>query len=305
MSQIRLFTLNNNVKELESETFTLEVELQNQIENNMRIFFQVDFLASEYSFAGGRIDSLGIDENNSPVIFEYKRSMNENVINQGLYYLEWLLDHKADFEILVRDKFGKERGSEIEWNNPVVYCIAHEFTKYDINAVKQMQRNIRLVEYKKYKNIILFDFINLDLKIKPLTTSKLKKEVGQLDRLTKTESRKTKSIENRMEVLNESLKPILEELRNYITSLSDDVSEVITKQYIAYKKVTNFVALDMSKDKIQVYLKLNPDKIEFKKNMRDMRNIGHYGTGDVEYIIKSKLDLIDVREYIDLAFRKN
>ena len=33
-----------------------------------------------------------IDENNSPVIIEYKRSTNENVINQGLFYLDWLHD---------------------------------------------------------------------------------------------------------------------------------------------------------------------------------------------------------------------
>ena len=32
----------------------------------------------------------GIDENCSPVIIEYKRALNENVINQGLFYLDWL-----------------------------------------------------------------------------------------------------------------------------------------------------------------------------------------------------------------------
>lgn len=37
------------------------------------------------------MDSFGINENNSPVIFEYKRSQNENVINQGLFYLDLLL----------------------------------------------------------------------------------------------------------------------------------------------------------------------------------------------------------------------
>ncbi len=57
---------------------------------------------------GGRIDSLGLDENGSPVILEYKRSVNENVINQGLFYLDWLLDHKAEFELLVMKKLGPE-----------------------------------------------------------------------------------------------------------------------------------------------------------------------------------------------------
>ena len=63
----------------------------------METFFGFRFLKSEYVITAGRMDSIGIDENNSSVIFEYKRSSSENVINQGLFYLDWLLDHKADF----------------------------------------------------------------------------------------------------------------------------------------------------------------------------------------------------------------
>jgi hypothetical protein len=33
---------------------------------------------------GGRIDTLGLDDNNCPVIIEYKHALNENVISQGL-----------------------------------------------------------------------------------------------------------------------------------------------------------------------------------------------------------------------------
>ena len=53
----------------------------------------------------GRIDTLGLDENGCPVIVEYKRHNNENVINQGLFYPDWLFDHKADFRLLVIDRF--------------------------------------------------------------------------------------------------------------------------------------------------------------------------------------------------------
>ena len=66
-------------------------------------------LASEYSTGpkhGGRIDTLGIDENGNPVIIEYKRATNENVINQGLFYLDWLLDHRAEFKLLVMERLG-------------------------------------------------------------------------------------------------------------------------------------------------------------------------------------------------------
>lgn len=47
----------------------------------MDIFFVVTFLASEYRTTdGGCMDNIGIDENNCPVIFEYKRSIN---VEQG------------------------------------------------------------------------------------------------------------------------------------------------------------------------------------------------------------------------------
>lgn len=102
MSKIALYQTSPTVKELASRQTDIEKRLQTLIEQNMETFFGVRFLASEYTTSnGGRIDSLGLDENNLPTIFEYKRSVSENVINQGLFYLDWLLDHKADIRELV------------------------------------------------------------------------------------------------------------------------------------------------------------------------------------------------------------
>lgn len=297
MSEIKIFDVSSEVVELQNSSYKLESELQHLIEKNMEILFSVDFLATEYAFSGGRIDSLGIDENNCPVIFEYKRNMNENVINQGLFYLEWLLDHKADFELLVLNQFGKKRANEIEWSTPIVYCIANEFTKYDVNAVKQMQRNIQLVEYMKYENdLLVFDYLNLDLKVNPIKENHIP---------TTNKPTKYRTIEDRMESLNPELKKILKELRTLITSLSDEVSELIMKQYIAYKKINNFVTVDMTNEKIQIYLPLNPDKIEIKDNMRDMRGIGHFGTGDVEILIRNEKELQQAVEYIENSFNQS
>ena len=74
------------------------------------------FLASEYTITEGRIDTLGLDENNCPVIIEYKRHSNENIINQGLFYLDWLMDHQADFKLLVMEKIGKAAADTIDWS---------------------------------------------------------------------------------------------------------------------------------------------------------------------------------------------
>lgn len=107
------------------------------------------------------MDSLGIDENHCPVIFEYKLSMKENVINQRLFYLNWLLDHKDSFKVLVIEKLGLGAADNIDWSMPRVVCIAGDFTKYDESAIKQMNRNISLIRYKKFGNdLLMFEQIN-------------------------------------------------------------------------------------------------------------------------------------------------
>jgi RecB family endonuclease NucS len=146
MADIKLYKINSDrVLELEGRSMAIEKSLQTLIEQNMETLLGIRFLASEYSTGkahGGRIDSLGIDEDGCPVIFEYKRALNENVINQGLFYLDWLMDHRAEFTLLVLKKFGQEQADTVEWNSPRLLCIAGDFTKYDEHAVKQINRNM-------------------------------------------------------------------------------------------------------------------------------------------------------------------
>ena len=157
MTDLKLFQTNaGTMSELESSAAPLEKGLQTQFEKNLDTLLGVRFLASEYATThGGRMDTLGIDENGYPVIIEYKRDRSENVINQGLFYLDWLMDHRGDFEILVRDRYGKEAAEAIEWSAPRLICIAADFTKYDEHAVKQMGRNIELVRYRKFGDDLL------------------------------------------------------------------------------------------------------------------------------------------------------
>ena len=145
MGDINLFSINGPVLQLSPTSFQLERELQVLVEKNMSTFFGVTFLQSEFPIPNGRIDSLGIDENYCPVIFEYKRNQNENVINQGLFYLDWLMDHKAEFKLLTIEKLGMDIANKIDWSIPCVICIASDFTKFDEHAVNQMQKNIRLI----------------------------------------------------------------------------------------------------------------------------------------------------------------
>lgn len=299
MSNIEVFNISGNIERLDASSYELEIKLQKIIENNMKTFFGVDFLESEYSFNGGRIDSLGIDENNCPVIFEYKRSMNENVINQGLYYLEWLLDHKADFELLVLRQFGEERANDIEWKTPIVYCVANAFTKFDVNAVKQMQRNIFLVEYTKFEDdILVFDYLNLENNIKELASA------PRIEGVNISSARVT--VSDRMETMNDHLKPILKEIKEFILSQGDDITEVVLKQYIAFKKVKNFITIAITNEKIQLYLHLDPvEENLIREISRDVTDIGHFGTGNLEIVIENEEDFHKAKRLIEKAYLEN
>jgi RecB family endonuclease NucS len=146
MADIKLFNIaGNQVNAVQGTTETIEKSVQLLFEKNLEALLGVRFLASEFMTThGGRIDTLGLDENGSPVILEYKRATNENVINQGLFYLDWLMDHKKDFQWLVLEKLGKEAADDVDWSAPRLICIAGDFTRYDDHAIKQIQRNIEL-----------------------------------------------------------------------------------------------------------------------------------------------------------------
>lgn len=136
-----LFRINGSVvKKITVKDLDLEKNLQGLFESNLEEILNIVFLSHEYSTSfGGRIDTLGIDKNGSPCIIEYKKSQNDNVINQGLSYLRWLLDHKADFEILCQDK---KVNIEIDWDSPRVICIAESYNKFDLDTADILPINI-------------------------------------------------------------------------------------------------------------------------------------------------------------------
>ena len=80
MADIKLFSIKGEVQELSSKQVAIEKDLQKILEENMQTFFGVTFLKSEYRITNGRMDSIGIDENNCPVIFEYKRSVHIQIL---------------------------------------------------------------------------------------------------------------------------------------------------------------------------------------------------------------------------------
>ncbi len=302
MSEINLFAITNEVIKLESKSVAFERELQVLIEKNMPVFFGVTFLKSEFPITNGRMDSIGIDENNCPVIFEYKRSVNENVINQGLFYLDWLLDHRADFKLLVMEILGIDAADSIDWSMPCVICIASDFTKFDLHAVNQMHRNIKLVRYKKYGNdLVLFEHLNAP-QVKAISDDHAANIKSGNKPSNNVDFTFTYSYNN----APQKMRDLYSDIRDYIMSLGDDVTENQLKLYVAFRKVKNIVCAEIYKQKILLCLRLNPDSVQLQNGLlEDVRTKGHWGTGDLRITIKSLQDFECIKPLIDRAYNEN
>jgi predicted transport protein len=299
MSDIKLFNLSQGkIRELKGKSVQIEKSLQSLMEENLETFLGVRFLATEHSTGpkhGGRIDTLGIDENNCPVIIEYKRATNENVINQGLFYLDWLMDHKAEFELLVQKKYGLEVSDKIEWGGTRLICIAGGYTKYDSYAVEQIPRNIELIKYKQYPDHLLFELVNH-------ATNEPKSQQSV------SKAKKYSTIAEFLEKADQQLKDKFEVIRAYILGLGDDVQEKELLYYYAYKKIQNFICVEVLNkvNTIVVHCQLDPKAIKLKEGFtRDLTGIGHLGTGDLEIRIKSDEDIEEAKLLIQKCYDVN
>src|SRR5690554_3605306 len=164
------------------------------------------------------------------------------------------MDHKAEFKLLVMEELGKEIADKIEWSMPRLLCIAGDFTKFDEYAVKQINRNIELIRYKKYEDdLILFELVNA------ITASQAATVDGPRSNVYKT-------VTENLQQADKELQDMYYSIRDFILNLGDDIQEKVLKYYIAFKKIRNFACVEVyPKSKtILIYLNINPDEVELK-----------------------------------------
>lgn len=301
---------NNKLSLIKPTTFSNEKELQKLIELNLEEIFNCRFVASEHSTGpihGGRIDSLALSEENNPVIIEYKVVESSQLINQSLYYLSWINDHRGDFEIAVQKAYPDEN-INIDWSDIRVICIAPEYKKYDLHAVQMMGSNIELWQYRYFESGSLFfeevfkKSVGFGTRVDQLSNGKnpIMVEAGKKAALTK--ATEVYSVDDHINKIEKKKRNLVVSLRDYIVSLDEAVEEVPKKFYIAYKVSQNFVCMEIQKAKIMLFLKIDPSTIQLENNHRDVTNIGHFGTGNLEVTITNEHEAEKAKKYILLAF---
>jgi len=272
----------NKVKKAKIKKFRNEKELQKLFERNLEEIVGIKFLTSEFvTTHGGRIDTLGLDEDDSPVIIEYKVDEKDNVINQGLFYLDWLVDHKGDFELLVQKNLGPT--VRVNWDSPRLILVAQSYNKYDKYAVNRISENIDLKKYILYDNNVLF-VENVILPNKKVSIKKSRKT---------TIVYKEYTIEYHLSNKSERIVELFREIQERILKFDEKINEKPLKYYIAYELERNFCEVVIQTNTLKIYLDISKSDLNDLKNIaEDCKEVGHWATGDCVFKVSS-LEEID------------
>lgn len=289
---------------IEQNNFSTEKDLQRLIEGNLGKVFNCSLIATEFSTGslhGGRIDTLAISEENNPVIIEYKKVESSELINQSLYYLSWIKDHKGDYQIAAQKALGQS--CKIDWSDIRVICLAPNYRKYDLYAVQVMGANIELWSYRLFNNSTLYLEEVFRKSYQPIQVGgqDSKAKVVSLGKEKTSEYSFEKHLVNKSRVIQE----LAHTAQEFILGLDPSIEESPKKFYIAYRTSQNIVCMEIQKQKIILFIKLDPKQLQqLPEKSRDVTSIGHFGTGDLEITISTVEDLEVAKSYIESAYKK-
>lgn len=286
--------------------FPTERELQRLFEQNLEALLGVRFIASEFTTGErqrGRIDTLGLDQDNSPTIIEYKKSNKENVINQGLFYLDWLVDHKGDFTLAAQKAL--DPNVVIDWSHPRLILVAESFNIYDTYAINRIGANIELWTYIKYgEDLLHIDPIYTSIGTNNKNPNPVKTDDGPdgggvVLPITYSVSDHT---DDKPEVIVQLFTTVQERIFQFAGE--NEIFEKANKHYISYKHGKNFAEVHLQSTGLKIWLDIPFDDLtDPKKIARDMSKLGHYGTGNVELKLAPTDDLEYVIDLIHQSYQ--
>lgn len=292
-----LFKLQNNKALKIEKRSVVERDIQRLMEENLLEILGIHFLDTEFATNGGRIDTIGIDQNGSPVIIEYKRTQNDSVINQATWYLEWLLDHKEKLEKLVQ---AKNVGVEVDWSSPRVICVAESYNKFDLGLVKFLPFAIELLKYRLYDELLSIDAENFQ---KGFKLSGSKKLVSEDDDKPVREYGKEYTVNDLFREGWKESRELYEQLREKIFELDSNIEEKFNKLYIVYKLENIFCEIVPQAKGLWIHIGMPLDKIQKNSlEVEDVSNRGHWANGERKFRLERVEDMEMALDYIKQSY---
>lgn len=305
---MKLYSLTNTkLKSVDTHPFKLEKEIQTLVETNLEELFGLEFVRTEFSIKGFRLDTLAFDpENKSFVIIEYKKDRNFSVIDQGYTYMSILLNNKADFILEYHAHFGITLNrNEIDWSQSRVLFVSPFFTEYQKNSINFKDVPFELWEIKRYENglISLYNHqINSEETIATVSksTNNIVIEVSrEVKKYTEEDHLKWSKARN------EDIPELYNQLRERILNLGE-VEITPRKEYIGFKRKRPFVDVIFNTNSLKIILNLKKGELDDSKNTaRDISNVGHWGNGDYSVNVDLNSDLDYLMSLINQSYKKH
>ncbi len=222
------------------------------VENNLNEVLDMHYLATEYvTTTGGRIDTLAVDFDGCPIILEYKRKRDDNVINQSFSYLKWLRAQRPEFfEMLIINKLGREMADNIrlDWRNPRIVCIAEGFSQFDIDTIEVVPLRVELFKYKLYEQCLFsLDRVNVNEYAKPIIMANV--AMNEESCLGVIQMMKEQAESSHV------IRSLFDELRERILAQDEYIIEKPGKRHVAYRVTKNFVEIQFRKDRLIITLR--------------------------------------------------
>lgn len=281
---------------LKEKPFKLEKEIQTLFENNLEMIGNLTFVKSEFRIKDYRIDTLAYDEESkSFVIIEYKRDRNLSVIDQGVTYLNLMLDYQADFIVEYNESCQANlKRNEIDWSQSKIIFVSPAFTDYQKQSTNFKDLAIELWEIKRFEN----DMITIN----PIKRSKSAPSIKQIQHIQNSPLDKvTKELivydeDTHLKDKNDEVSELYDSFKNAILALSADIEIYPKKLYIAFKKgKNNIVSIHLQNRSLKLWLNAKKGNLDDPKKLtKDVSNVGHWSTGDYELTVSDTNNL----EYI-------
>lgn len=295
--------LDGKLRKLNMQPLDREKNLQALLEANLKEVLDLQFLATEYTTTfGGRIDTLAVDNAGAPVIIEYKRNRNDNVINQALSYLKWLKTQKPGFfEKLISDKLGAEaaRSIGLDWANPRVVCIAESYSKFDIDTVEVVPLRIELFRYRYYEDgVFALDPVNIDEhpEVVPATPAQ-----GPGAKTQAAVQLSGSPMESLLAKASAPTRSLFEQLRERIRALDDDITEKATAFYVAFRLSNNFAEVHVGKNQLKIHLR--PIDYDDPTGLVEKVPEGYNWTMNRRMYPKAPAELDDVLRIVEQSYK--
>lgn len=301
---MKIFTSKKRqLSQLKQQKFKLEKDIQRLFEENLTLLSGYIFIRSEFSIKNSRIDTLAFDpETQAFVIIEYKRQQNSSVVDQGISYLNLMLEYKADFivEYNEKQKFPLKR-NDVDWSQSKVVFVSPAFNDFQIQATNFKDLPIELWEVNRFDN----DIITLNIINKSKSAPNIKAvSIEKNEEFSTLKEIKVYQESDHLSDKSDFIQELYEDFKQGILNLAPDIEINTRKLYIAFKKDRNIADIRIQQKNLKIWINLPYGELDDPKNLaKNVSNTGHWGNGDYEITIESTQYLEYIMSLIKQAIK--